>query len=552
MVRKLLLAGFVLFVALPGGWLGVEHFRGRNRLAAVLAEQAARGAVFDMGRIVGDAVPAVSNALPEQVAAARRMGDAGKLLAPAYRMVAPGRAIPPTRVDAWGDGRGPGDWSAVHAWVEAHGDDLDALHAALDAPVRRAELNYSVGFAKLLLPHLSPIKNSATALALSAMDAARRGDLEGALVDLEAIRVVQADLATEPLLISQLVRIACVSIANSRIWSVLHAGDWNEAQLARIQAALPARDLGPGLLRGLEGERAMCLAELRGDGADLATVWASGDEMMAGLNAGGAGLELPGNVDEAMELAETMVRRLAEVLRLRVLFPIWRFGWGDQAVAYYLEVMDTLLRANQAAFAASSLEVYERTDLLPLLRPPAGWVRFRAVYASALGPALAKAVTKVLRAETEIGLNEAAIALRRHQLRHGRFPDTLDALVPEFLAAVPVDAMDGKPLRYRRDGEKEFVLWSLGDDLKDDGGDATWPEDKTKTQWWNARDAVWPQPASAEQIAAWSEKEKQKAAKVTSGPVPGRNLDLMRKYGLIPSTNGAPAPASPPPDAGGR
>ena len=86
-----------------------------------------------------------------------------------------------------------------------------------------------------------------------------------------------------------------------------------------------------------------------------------------------------------------------------------------------------------------------------------------------------------------------AIALKRHELRHGKFPADLNALVPEFLAAVPIDCMDGKPLKYMLESDGAFRLYSVGKDGKDDGGDPT-PESKADQQHtlWTGRDAVWP------------------------------------------------------------
>ena len=59
------------------------------------------------------------------------------------------------------------------------------------------------------------------------------------------------------------------------------------------------------------------------------------------------------------------------------------------------------------------------------------------------------------------------LAIKAFQLKHGRLPETLGAMVPEFLPAVPVDAYDGEPLRYR---PAERLLYSVGGDFKDDGG----------------------------------------------------------------------------------
>jgi len=61
------------------------------------------------------------------------------------------------------------------------------------------------------------------------------------------------------------------------------------------------------------------------------------------------------------------------------------------------------------------------------------------------------------------------VALRLYHLKHGRYPDSLQGLVPDYLPAVPQDPFGGAPLKYRRDGDS-YVLYSLGPNLKDDGG----------------------------------------------------------------------------------
>jgi hypothetical protein len=47
----------------------------------------------------------------------------------------------------------------------------------------------------------------------------------------------------------------------------------------------------------------------------------------------------------------------------------------------------------------------------------------------------------------------AAVALRRHKLDHGSYPPSLEALVPAFLARVPLDPFTGRPLKYLAEGE---------------------------------------------------------------------------------------------------
>lgn len=69
-----------------------------------------------------------------------------------------------------------------------------------------------------------------------------------------------------------------------------------------------------------------------------------------------------------------------------------------------------------------------------------------------------------------LGQLTCALALRAYRLEHGRWPEALDDLVPEYLSAVPDDPFtDGRPLRYRAAGAG-FGVYSVGPDSEDDGG----------------------------------------------------------------------------------
>ena len=59
------------------------------------------------------------------------------------------------------------------------------------------------------------------------------------------------------------------------------------------------------------------------------------------------------------------------------------------------------------------------------------------------------------------------MALLRYQRLEGVWPKTLEALVPEYLASVPLDCYDGTPLKYAvRDGRP--LLWSVGANRTDE------------------------------------------------------------------------------------
>jgi len=85
----------------------------------------------------------------------------------------------------------------------------------------------------------------------------------------------------------------------------------------------------------------------------------------------------------------------------------------------------------------------------------------------------------------------AATALAIERFRHTRreLPTDLVELVPNYLASVPHDPYDGKPLRYRR-LEKGYRIYSVGDDLVDDGGKEHRPPPQMSYDEYRARMSV--------------------------------------------------------------
>ena len=61
------------------------------------------------------------------------------------------------------------------------------------------------------------------------------------------------------------------------------------------------------------------------------------------------------------------------------------------------------------------------------------------------------------------------VALHRYEVREGRWPQQLQALVPDFISEIPRDPYDGEALRYRLVDEGP-MLWSVGPDRIDQSG----------------------------------------------------------------------------------
>jgi HEAT repeat protein len=113
-----------------------------------------------------------------------------------------------------------------------------------------------------------------------------------------------------------------------------------------------------------------------------------------------------------------------------------------------------------------------------------------------------------------------ALALERYRGKYKRYPETLQALAPEFLKSEPVDFVTGQPLHYRLAEDGHFLLYSVGLDCVNNGGKIhmtpTGEERYAKLTTPNAAvresDIVWPLPASSAEVMSLRKQQAQAEA----------------------------------------
>src|SRR5262249_44069112 len=93
----------------------------------------------------------------------------------------------------------------------------------------------------------------------------------------------------------------------------------------------------------------------------------------------------------------------------------------------------------------------------------------RGVLTGHIFPDARKCAVRAAEADAALRLAQLALAATAYRAKHGAYPGKLDDLVPQDLDALPRDPFDGRPLRLKHDG-KGLVLYSIGRDLRDDGG----------------------------------------------------------------------------------
>lgn len=480
------LALFLLFVC----WLFFERHRAKTALAEYEKELVAKGEKFTFGELTPP-MPEGENGSFEFVRLSKML-RAGSMLTlnspPGMKFVAPGKVMVIVKEQSWPGQAKTFRWENVEADLKQNADTLTQLRRVVRMPVLRSVISYRGHSTPL--PHLASSKNAAQWLSAAVLQKLHVGDVQGAIDDVEAIMMINRLSADEPILISQLVRAAISAIAMQHGWTTLHADKLSDEDLARLQRILHNIDLITPMAHSFRGERIM--------GRDSIGILRAGEKNLEDLQ---GAFSLTDEEEEAAGILSRMPYddEMREAIHAAVIFPMWRFVWSYEDERHLLEEIQRLLAAtNHGKTNRSATHVSEVAKRIKKRRGTSWsyWATDLFVGSISYGP------VRAFRFHTQNELTVTAIALKRYYLRNGKYPASLDQLIPEFLETHPVDWMDGQKLRYRLEGHS-FVLWSVGDNGTDEGGtpDQTYPYNL-----FSGPDIVWPQPASAAEVEAYKER----------------------------------------------
>ena len=327
---------------------------------------------------------------------------------------------------------------------------IEELRRAGQLPYARFPLDYTNKVpAEILLPHLSALKLCCQVLQLRAIAELENGQSEKALADINLMLRLTDSIRSEPFLVSHLVRLVVLEMALQTIWQGLAEHKWSDTQLVALEQELGKLDILADLQFSTRGERAI----------DIAAV----EYLRQHRNY----LELFYDTGDGNEFS-IWNNSLNWSDRIRVIgFYLMPSGWFDQnelAIAqtyqrWFLPMSDV---QNQLV----SPKIGRQADeLLASWKPTP-----RNVLARMMLPSFNPAARRFAREQISVDLARTACALERYRLAHGEYPESLDALLPQFISKLPHDIIGGQPLHYRRTSDGQFVLYSVGWNEKDDGG----------------------------------------------------------------------------------
>jgi hypothetical protein len=333
-----------------------------------------------------------------------------------------------------------GTKALIAEYLTANSHALHLLHQGAAIQHCRYPVDFrKAEYLQLKTPHLSPLREGAKLLSLEAIMHAEEGDPATAADSVRSGIGLANSLTTEPYLISQLVRSICYHFACLGLNRSLNRVVLPDQELASLATALPQDDGAQGIRLSLIAERALALDWFSGLGPNIPDLLlaVSGEPIEWGT-----GYRVPGYY---------------------LYLYYYTTGFTDLDMLRYMDLMDDYVRISERPAEERFLLIKPVEARIQSL-PRRCWV------SRMLTDALGTAVIKNLRYVAEIRTARAALEVERFRLATGHLPETLTELSPTVMKTTLLDPFDGQPLRYKK-LPKGYVVYSVGEDGKDDGGD---------------------------------------------------------------------------------
>jgi len=311
----------------------------------------------------------------------------------------------------------------ISQYIADNNEALELLHAG--AKIEHG--HYPIGF-----PDLHEIKTAAKLLKLEAILHAENGDGKSAIRSTKSCLGIARSLANEPAISSQVLHVACRSIATTTIEYCINRVDLTDEQLVDLMECVHNAERISDMSRAFVGERCMGLSFFKAP--------------------------------------ESVNPDLIDGIPVHPIFELYKaVGLVDADAIIYLDLMDEYIKS-------AKLPLHKRQEAVNAIDARLKSTSQAHILPSIM-PALSRITTIELRTIARLRTARAALAVERYRLALGKLPDALTDLVPLYLDSVPTDPFDGNELRYKK-LEAGFVVYSIGEDLSDDDGREYLPRSK--------------------------------------------------------------------------
>jgi hypothetical protein len=340
-------------------------------------------------------------------------------------------------------------------WSDQFAPDFNLIREAVKRPYARMDGDYSRPV-EMPIPNFVPLRDVARTLAQRAHCYFLLHQPDKALAELTLVHDLCRSLTAAPTgrpmtLIGAMINVAITGLYVNTVGDGFKLNAWQETQLVVLEEQLGDIHLMPLVVKAMKTAPAAVCQGI----------------MMTSL-------------EKAISYGGSKRNR-------KSLLSVMPQGWTYQNLVNFVELDRVSNEGFNPAHDSVSPRVYDDWSGY-IGKFLAGKSPFKVLAAVAI-PNFRKAAQIAARDQTLV--NEALVvcALERYHLAHGEYPETLDALAPQFIEKVPHDFIGGQPLKYHRTSDGKFLLYSVGWNEKDDGGNPG--SNKGGSTQWDVTDPDW-------------------------------------------------------------
>ncbi len=318
-------------------------------------------------------------------------------------------------------------------FLDRHRDLLAELLTLREMPSGRFDLDYGPDgddVFSAIFPQLGHVRGAGKLAHLDGMLRLIDEDVAGAAEAARLQFAIGAALNEHPTLIGRLVQMAVQALAIQTVEDALRVGEWDTATLGRLTATVTASLDSSSIKWALWGERAFFVELCDG----IASAKISTAQLISSDGTGSGGVS-------GLPFVPVVLVRRSQALGVEM------YSWLIDA-------------ANDPE---ALIQATERIDNEVAKLP------FTQFLVKIMLPSVPRAMTLDARIRAELRCAVAALAAEGFRMKSVHLPASLSELVPDFLDAVPIDPFNSDAMRFAST-EKGIVIYSVGGDLVDDGG----------------------------------------------------------------------------------
>jgi hypothetical protein len=322
------------------------------------------------------------------------------------------------------------------AWSDKLEPDFDLVREALKRPYARIDCDYH-NPSETEIPNFIVMRSMAQTLAQRAQCHFLLNQPEQALDDLTRIHEMRLILEGAPThqpmtLVSAMINVAIAGLYTDTVAEGMRRHVWQEPQIIALQKQLAEKDLTPFVSDALKTESVAVCRDFQ--------------------------IILPNKIFDWNATNSSK------------LWQLWSRGWTYQNMAnIFIQETRSINGFNSTNNSVSPRYFEEAGRNVDKFVASSRWSPYKLLAAVGI-PNFVRAWQTTAHNQTMVNEAQIACALERYKLANGNYPETLDALAPQFIETIPHDIIGGQPLHYRRTDDGKFLLYSVGWNETDDGG----------------------------------------------------------------------------------